>query len=71
VTDSETIRTSRVSVNLLGDGIAEAIADQTLIELARNQCRSTRNRIRGVLVYVPIIEAPGQAGIGRFGWAER
>ena len=22
----------------------------------------------GVLIYVPIVEAPGQAGIGRFGW---
>jgi len=68
VPDSETIRTNRVSVNLLGDGFVEAIADQTLIELARNQCRSTHNRICGVLVYVPIVEAPGQAGIGRFGW---
>jgi CxxC motif-containing protein (DUF1111 family) len=68
VPDSETIRTNRVSVNLLGDGFVEAIADQTLIELARNQCRSTHNRVCGVLVYVPIIEAPGQAGIGRFGW---
>ena len=68
VPDSETIRTNRVSVNLLGDGFVEAIADQTLIELARNQCRSSHNRICGILVYVPIVEAPGQAGIGRFGW---
>jgi CxxC motif-containing protein (DUF1111 family) len=68
VPDSETIRTNRVSVNLLGDGFVEAVADQTLIDLARNQCRSTHNRICGVVVYVPIIEAPGQAGIGRFGW---
>ena len=71
VPDSETIRTNRVSVNLLGDGFVEAVADQTLIDLARNQCRSTHNRICGVVVYVPIIEAPGQAGIGRFGWKDQ
>jgi CxxC motif-containing protein (DUF1111 family) len=68
VPDGETIRTNRLSVNLLGDGFVEAVADQTLIELARAQCRSSHNRICGVAVYVPIIEAPGQAGIGRFGW---
>jgi CxxC motif-containing protein (DUF1111 family) len=71
VPDSETIRTNRVSVSLLGDGFVEAVADQTFIDLARNQCRSTHNRICGVVVYVPIIEAPGQAGIGRFGWKDQ
>jgi len=71
VPDGETIRTNRLSVNLLGDGFVEAVADQTLIELARTQCRSSHNRICGVAVYVPIIEAPGQAGIGRFGWKDQ
>jgi CxxC motif-containing protein (DUF1111 family) len=71
VPDNETIRTNRVSVNLLGDGFVEAVADQTLIDLARNQCRSTHNRICGVVVYVPIIEAPGQAGIGKLGWKDQ
>ena len=71
VPDSETIRTNRVSINLLGDGFVEAVADQTLIDLARNQCRATHNRICGIVVYVPIIEAPGQAGIGRFGWKDQ
>ena len=71
VPDSETIRTNRVSVNLLGDAFVEAVPDQTFIDLARNQCRSTHNRICGVVVYVPIIEAPGQAGIGRFGWKDQ
>ena len=71
VPDSETIRTHRVSVNLLGDGFVEAVTDQALMDLARNQCRSTHNHICGVLVYVPIIEAPGQAGIGRFGWKDQ
>ena len=66
--DSETIRTTRVSLNLLGDGFVEAVADQTLINLAREQCRSTHGRICGAVIYVPIVEAPGQAGVGRFGW---
>jgi len=71
VPDSETIRTNRVSVNLLGDGFVEAVADQTFIDLARSQCRDTHSRICGVVVYVPIVEVPGQAGIGRFGWKDQ
>ena len=68
VPDSETVRTARISLNVLGDGFVEAVADQTLIDLARNQCRSTHNRVCGQVIYVPIVEAPGQAGVGRFGW---
>lgn len=68
VPDSETIRTTRASLSLLGDGFVEAIADQTLIDLARDQCKSTHNRVCGLVVYVPIVESPGQAGVGRFGW---
>jgi CxxC motif-containing protein (DUF1111 family) len=68
VPDSETIRTTRISLNLLGDGFVEAVADQTLVDLARNQCKSTHNRVCGLVVYVPIVESPGQAGVGRFGW---
>src|SRR5256886_5878192 len=35
VPDTETIRTLRASLNLLGDGLVEAVADETLIEIAR------------------------------------
>jgi CxxC motif-containing protein (DUF1111 family) len=66
--DSETVRTTRVSLNLLGDGFVEAVPDRTLIDLARNQCRNSRGKICGVVIYVPIVEATGQAGVGRFGW---
>ena len=68
VPDSETIRTTRVSLNLLGDGFVEAVADQTLVNLAREQCKTTGGRICGQVLYVPIVEAPGQTGVGRFGW---
>ncbi|HXM77709.1 MAG TPA: di-heme oxidoredictase family protein [Thermoanaerobaculia bacterium] len=66
--DTETIRTNRVSVNLLGDGFVEAVADQTLIDLAHEQCEDSRGKICGQILYVPIVEAPGQTGVGRFGW---
>jgi CxxC motif-containing protein (DUF1111 family) len=68
VPDSETIRTTRMSLNLLGDGFVEAVADQTFVDLAAQQCKSRRGRICGQVLYVPIVEAPGQTGVGRFGW---
>jgi CxxC motif-containing protein (DUF1111 family) len=68
VPNSETVRTTRISLSLFGDGFVEAVADRTLIDLAANQCKSTHGKICGVVIYVPIIEAPGQAGVGRFGW---
>jgi len=68
---TETIRTNRISLNLLGDGFVEAVADQTLIDLARQQCRASHGKICGQVLYVPIVEAPGQTGIGRFGWKDQ
>jgi CxxC motif-containing protein (DUF1111 family) len=68
VPDSETVRTTRISLNLLGDGFVEAIPDRTLIDLARNQCKSTHGKVCGIVIFVPIVEATGQAGVGRFGW---
>ena len=62
VPDSETVRTTRISLNVLGDGFVEAVADQTLVDLAREQCRSSYRRVCGLVVYVPIVEAPGRAG---------
>jgi CxxC motif-containing protein (DUF1111 family) len=71
VPDSEKIRTLRVSLNLLGDGFVEAVADQTLVDLAREQCKKNHNKICGQVLYVPIVEAPGTTGIGRFGWKDQ
>src|SRR6266576_1389621 len=71
VPDTETIRTTRASLNLLGDGLVEAVADETLIEIARAQRRTTRGTIRGQALYVPILEAPGETRIGRFGWKDQ
>src|SRR2546428_6403447 len=70
VPDSESIRTTRISLNLLGDGFVEAVADQSLLELARQQCKKTHGKICGLVIYVPIVETPGRAGVGRFGWKD-
>src|SRR4029434_1803296 len=51
VPDSETVRTARISVSLLGDGFVEAISDQTLIGLAQNQCKSTHGKICGLVIH--------------------
>src|ERR1700730_10054332 len=71
VPETEIIRTLRLSLNLLGDGFVEAIADQTLIDLAEQQCKSSHRKICGQVLYVPIVEAPGQMGVGRFGWKDQ
>jgi CxxC motif-containing protein (DUF1111 family) len=68
VPDTETIRTLRASISLLGDGFVEAVADETLKEIARNQCTQSRNRICGQAINVPVVEAPGETRVGRFGW---
>lgn len=71
VPETENIRTTRISLNLLGDGFVEAVADQTLMDLARDQCKTSRGKICGQALYVPVVEAPGQTGIGRFGWKDQ
>src|SRR5467141_278270 len=47
VLEREFIRAFRTSLNILGDGYVEAIADDTLLEIARSQSDSTRGRIAG------------------------
>jgi CxxC motif-containing protein (DUF1111 family) len=71
VPDSERIRTFRVSLNLLGDGFVEAVTDQTFVDLAKDQCRKTHNKICGQVLYVPVVEAPGTTAVGRFGWKDQ
>ena len=71
VPDSEPIRTFRVSVNLLGDGFVEAVPDRTFVDLANEQCNKSHHKICGQVLYVPIVEAPGQTAVGRFGWKDQ
>src|SRR5580704_8589391 len=53
VPETETIRTLRLSVSLLGDGFVEAISDQTFIDLADQQCKSSHKKICGQVLFVP------------------
>src|ERR1700757_1980152 len=71
VPDTEKIHTFRTSLNLLGDGFVEAVADQTLIDLAQEQCKKNNRKICGQVLYVPIVEAPGKTAVGRFGWKDQ
>ena len=71
VPDTETVRTFRVSVNLLGDGFIEAVSDQALVDLSKEQCRKSRGKICGLAVHVPILEVQGETGVGRFGWKDQ
>ena len=67
VPESETIRTFRTSLGILGDGFVEAVDDSTLITLSNRQCRQD-SKICGLIVRVPILESPGETRVGRFGW---
>ena len=58
------VRSLRVSLNVLGDGFVECIADETLAAIARAQPWS----MRGQLVQVPVLEAGNVLRTGRFGW---
>ncbi len=68
VPDSETIRTFRTSLGLLGDGFVEAVDDSTLINISNRQCKQDHGKICGLIVRVPILESPGETRVGRFGW---
>jgi CxxC motif-containing protein (DUF1111 family) len=71
VPDSEKIRTFRVSLNVLGDGFVEAVSDQTFVDLSKDQCKKSHKKICGQVLYVPVVEAPGQTAVGRFGWKDQ
>jgi CxxC motif-containing protein (DUF1111 family) len=67
VPDSETIRTFRTSLSILGDGFVEAVDDATLIGISQSQCKKG-GKICGLIVYDPVLESPGNTRVGRFGW---
>jgi CxxC motif-containing protein (DUF1111 family) len=63
-----TVVTTRQAISTLGDGFVEAIADETIIALAKRQKESTRGQIAGQVVMARVIEAGGVLRAGRFGW---
>lgn len=64
----ENIRALRAALNTLGDGFVEAIDDDTLKDIAEKQAKASEGRIHGEVIEVPVLEAPGQTRVGRFGW---
>ncbi len=67
----DTIRTTRLAISLLGDGYVEAISDETLKNIRKQQCRESHGDICGQAIYVPVPESEGPARIGRFGWKDQ
>src|SRR5262245_48272090 len=61
---SSEVRTFRTSLNTIGDGFVESIADSTLLAIRDNQ----PSQFRGTAISVPVGEAGGLLAIGRFGW---
>jgi CxxC motif-containing protein (DUF1111 family) len=61
---ADEIRTFRMSTNTVGNGFVESIANSTLLAIRDKQPTA----LRGTAVMVPVLEADGQARIGRFGW---
>ncbi len=70
VPSSETIHALRATLSTLGDGFVEAIDDQTLLDIAQSQADSNTG-VHGEAVMVPVLEAPGQNRVGRFGWKDQ
>jgi len=64
VPQSEEVRTFRTSLNTLGDGFVECVADTTLAAIQAAQPLAQQ----GTLINVPVLEAHGALRAGRFGW---
>jgi len=63
----DTIRTFRTSLNVLGDGFVEAIADGTFTNIRNGQ----PGDFKGTIIMVPVVEGTGAPRVGRFGWKDQ
>ena len=68
---TEDITALRAVLNTLGDGFVEAVDDATLVAIAKGQPGLSGGLIQGEAIQVPILEAPGQTRVGRFGWKDQ
>jgi CxxC motif-containing protein (DUF1111 family) len=64
VSPADKVRTFRISTNTLGAGFVEAIPNSAILAVRNAQPAA----MRGTVVQAPVLEANGQARIGRFGW---
>jgi CxxC motif-containing protein (DUF1111 family) len=67
LTPRDNITAQRISLSVLGDGYVEAVPDETLRAIAAFQTSSTRGRIHGQAIDVPLLEFDGVTRVGRFG----
>src|SRR5438105_3840324 len=76
----EKVRTFRTSLNTLGDGFVEAIANRTLLNIAADQAGRTGGQVHGQAIRVPVLESSGcdptnpatcAKRVGRFGWKDQ
>ncbi len=71
VPPTENVRTLRMSLNTLGDGFVEAVADADLLAIAAKQRHDTHGEVHGQAILVDVLEAPGTKRVGRFGWKDQ
>jgi len=67
VAGEDNVQTFRTSLNTLGDGFVEAIADATFTTIRNGQ----PSGFKGQIINVPSLEAPGVSRVGRFGWKDQ
>ncbi len=68
---TENVRALRMSLNTLGDGFVEAVADADLLAIAAKQRHDTHGEVHGQAILVDVLEAPGTQRVGRFGWKDQ
>jgi CxxC motif-containing protein (DUF1111 family) len=64
VLNGNEVRSLRNSIGILGDGFVESVDSNALLALSQSQPAG----MRGQLIQVPVLEAPGNNRAGRFGW---
>jgi len=60
----ENIRAFRTTLNTIGDGFVECIANNTLAAIRNNQPPG----FQGTIIQVPVVEANNELRVARFGW---
>jgi CxxC motif-containing protein (DUF1111 family) len=64
---ADTIVAFRASLNILGDGFVESIADSTFTTKQNQQPAG----MKGQIIMVPLLEDPSVSHVGRFGWKDQ
>jgi CxxC motif-containing protein (DUF1111 family) len=84
IAGEEGVRSARTSLNLLGDGFVETIANGTLLAISAAQNDLSHGDVQGQAIAVPVLEANFQTNrdcadpeeacirrLGRFGWKDQ